>query len=64
MTKTNDLCSYMINYVEKKLTICKNNDGLPHQNGIKIPHFYLKQMSRFILRHLTLNKRLKTLMTQ
>ena len=64
MTKTNDLCSYMINTVEKKMTRCKNNDGLSHQNGIKIPQFYLKQMSRFIFRHLILKKRLKTFITQ
>ena len=52
-----------LNTTEKKMTICKNKNWSPHQNSIKIPHFYCKQKSRFIFRHLILKKSLKMFIT-
>ena len=39
--------------------MCKKDDRSLHQNSVTVPHFYWKQKTRFIFRHLDLKKGLK-----
>ena len=50
--------------VEKNITTVKKDNQLSHESSIKDPHFYCKQKSRFILRHLTHKKNLKRFITE
>ena len=50
--------------VKKNITTGKKDNQLSHENSIKDPHFYCKQKSRFILRHLTHKKNLKRFITE
>ena len=46
------------------MTMCKKDEYPLRQSRIKVPHFYCKQRSRFIFRHLTLKKSFERFITE
>ena len=52
------------NTIQKKMAMYKKDDGLSHQNSIKVLNFYCNQRSRFIFIHLMLQKSVKSFITE
>ena len=52
-------CNTCKEYTVEKKTMRKKDDSSSHQTSIKVTHFYCKERSRLILRHLMLKKKLK-----
>ena len=52
------------NTIQKKMAMYKKDDGLSHQNNIKVLNFYCNQRSRFTFIHLMLQKSVKSFITE
>ena len=57
-------CSYTVNIVEKKMTMCKNNSWLSRQNSTKFHIFIAGKGVGLSLDILTIKKSIKTFITE